>query len=67
MPDAFAALHLVDAAETSLRNLGACLMRCDLEVAELVAAPFAAGLATLVEDEKQLGCTVSSTARCAQM
>jgi cell division protein FtsA len=53
-----ARLHLVDAAETSLRNLGACLMRCDLEVAELVAAPFAAGLATLVEDEKQLGCTV---------
>ena len=53
-----ARLHLVDAAQTSLRNLGACLLRCDLEVEELVSAPFAAGLATLVEDEKQLGATV---------
>jgi cell division protein FtsA len=53
-----ARLHLVDAAQTSLRNLGACLLRCDLEVEELVSAPFAAGLATLVDDEKQLGATV---------
>jgi cell division protein FtsA len=51
-------LHLVDAAQASLRNLGACLMRCDLDVEELVSAPFAAGLATLVEDEKQIGATV---------
>jgi cell division protein FtsA len=57
--DALAArLHMVDAAQFSLRNLGACLLRCDLEVEELVSAPFAAGLATLVEDEKQLGATV---------
>ncbi|MBV1797113.1 cell division protein FtsA [Siccirubricoccus sp. G192] len=57
--DAVAArLHLVDAAQASLRNLGACLMRCDLEIEELVSAPFAAGLATLVEDEKELGATV---------
>ena len=48
----------MDAAQASLRNLGACLLRCDLEVEELVSAPFAAGLATLVEDEKQLGATV---------
>ena len=59
MCDALSArLHTVDAAQTSLRNLGACLLRCDLEVEELVSAPFAAGLATLVEDEKQLGATV---------
>lgn len=53
-----ARLHMVSAAQASLRNLGACLLRCDLEVEELVSAPFAAGLATLVEDEKQLGATV---------
>lgn len=53
-----ARLHMVSASQASLRNLGACLMRCDLEVEELVSAPFAAGLATLVEDEKQLGATV---------
>ncbi|MFC7544105.1 cell division protein FtsA [Siccirubricoccus deserti] len=34
-----ARLHLVDAAQASLRNLGACLLRCDLEVEELVSAP----------------------------
>lgn len=53
-----ARLHMVGASQASLRNLGACLLRCDLEVEELVSAPFAAGLATLVEDEKQLGATV---------
>jgi cell division protein FtsA len=53
-----ARLHLVDASQASLRNLGATLMRCDLEVEELVSSPFASGLATLVEDEKHLGCTV---------
>ncbi len=53
-----ARMHLVDAAQASLRNLGACLLRCDLEVEELVSAPLAAALATLVEDEKQLGATV---------
>jgi cell division protein FtsA len=53
-----AKLHMVDAAQASLLNLGATLLRCDLVVEELVSAPFAAGLATLVEDEKQLGATV---------
>ncbi|MBC9180249.1 cell division protein FtsA [Pseudoroseomonas ludipueritiae] len=51
-------LHLVDAASAALRNLGLCLAGCDLEVEELVSAPFAAALSVLVEDEKQLGATV---------
>jgi cell division protein FtsA len=53
-----ARLHLVDAASAALRNLGLCLAGCDLEVEELVSAPFAAALSVLVEDEKQLGATV---------
>lgn len=53
-----ARLHLLDAASASLTNLGATLLRCDLVAEELVSAPFASGLATLVEDEKQLGATV---------
>jgi cell division protein FtsA len=53
-----AKLHLVDASSAALRNLGLCLAGCDLEVEELVSAPFAAALAILVEDEKQLGATV---------
>ncbi|MCW3477896.1 cell division protein FtsA [Limobrevibacterium gyesilva] len=53
-----ARLHVVDAVTTALRSLDACLARCDLEIAELVSAPMAAGMATLVEDERLLGATV---------
>ncbi len=53
-----ARLHVLDASSTALRNLGITVSRCDLDVAEMVSAPFAAGLATLVEDERQLGATV---------
>jgi cell division protein FtsA len=53
-----ARLHLLDAASTALRNLGLTVSRCELDVAEMVSSPFAAGIATLVEDERQLGVTV---------
>jgi cell division protein FtsA len=53
-----ARVHVVDALRTALMNLSACLNRCDLEVAEMVSAPMAAGMATLVEDERLLGATV---------
>ncbi len=53
-----ARLHVVDAASTALRTVGACVARCDLDIAELVSAPMASGLAALVEDERELGCTV---------
>jgi cell division protein FtsA len=53
-----ARLHVIDAATTALRSLGACIARCDLDIAELVSAPMAAGLATLVPDERELGATV---------
>lgn len=53
-----ARLHVIDAGTTALRNLGACLARCDLDIAELVSAPLAAGLSTLVEDERELGTAV---------
>ncbi len=38
-----------------LYNLSTCVGRSHLEVANLVAAPYASGLATLVEDEMELG------------
>jgi cell division protein FtsA len=53
-----ARVHVVDAQRTALMNLSACLHRCDLEVQEMVSAPMAAGMATLVEDERLLGATV---------
>jgi cell division protein FtsA len=53
-----ARLHIVDTAMTALRSLESCITRCDLEIEELVSAPMAAGLATLVPDERELGATV---------
>ena len=53
-----ARLHVVDAVQTALRTLGACMARCDLDINELVSSPMAAGLSTLVEDERLLGATV---------
>lgn len=53
-----ARVHVVDAGATALRNLITTIERCELDVAEFVSAPMAAGLATLVEDERQLGATV---------
>ncbi len=53
-----ARVHVVDAATSALRTFGACLARCDLEIEAMVAAPYAAGLATLVDDERELGATV---------
>lgn len=51
-------LHLVTAAHSALRNLEACVARCHLDVAERVVSPYAAALATLVDDEMELGVTV---------
>ena len=51
-------LHVVDAGNTALRTLAACLSRCELDIAALVSAPMASGLATLVGDERELGATV---------
>jgi cell division protein FtsA len=51
-------IHLVTAATGPLRNLVSCVGRGHLAVAGLVAAPFAAGLSSLVEDETDLGVTV---------
>ncbi|WP_297491618.1 cell division protein FtsA [Acidocella sp.] len=53
-----AQLHVVDAGSTALRTLAACLARCELDIAALVSAPLAAGLATLAADERELGATV---------
>lgn len=53
-----ARLHVVDAATSGLRNLETTVLRCELDLAELVSAPMAAGLSALVEDERQLGATV---------
>jgi len=51
-------LHVVTADLPALKNLILCVERCHLSVENVVAAPYAAGLATLSEDEMELGATV---------
>lgn len=51
-------MHVVTAASGPLRNLATCVARGHLALGSLVVAPFAAGLACLVEDEMDLGVTL---------
>ncbi len=53
-----ARLHVVDATTMALRNLSTTLHRAELDITELVSAPLAAGMSTLVADERELGATV---------
>jgi cell division protein FtsA len=52
------AAHLVGAAAAPVHNLIATVERCHLEVAGVVAAPYAAALGCLSEDEAMLGALV---------
>ncbi len=51
-------LHLISARAGMLRNLATCIERCHLDIEARVAAPYASGLACLVEDEIDLGVTL---------
>ena len=51
-------MHIVTAANASVRNHAAVIGRSHLEVEALVVSPYAAGLACLVEDETDLGATI---------
>ncbi|XBQ14957.1 MAG: cell division protein FtsA [Oceanicaulis sp.] len=51
-------LHVISAAADPLKNLVACVERCQLTVAGIAATPYAAGLAVLTADEMELGALV---------
>lgn len=51
-------MHVVSARTGTLRNLATCIERCHLDIEATVAAPYASGLACLVEDEIDLGVTL---------
>lgn len=51
-------MHIVTVGAGAVRNLVTCVERGHLRVAGVVAAPYADGLASLVEDEKDLGVTL---------
>jgi cell division protein FtsA len=48
-------VHAVTADEVAMRNLTLCVERCHLEVASLVAAPYASALSVITPDEAKLG------------
>ena len=51
-------MHAVSAASGPIRNLEACIDRCHLDISGKAVTSYAAGLATLVADEMELGATV---------
>ena len=51
-------IHLITADSNALRNIATCIERSHLDIAGMCSSPYAAGLAALVEDEMDLGCTV---------
>ncbi|MBD87633.1 MAG: cell division protein FtsA [Rhodospirillaceae bacterium] len=48
-------MHVVSGARSTIRNLTNCVGRCHLDTEALVLSPYASGLASLVEDELDLG------------
>lgn len=51
-------LHVATADYPALQNLILCVERCHLSVEGMIAAPYAAGIAALSDDEADLGATV---------
>lgn len=51
-------LNIITTNSTSVRNINSVVERSLLEVSGMVASPYASGLSCLVDDEKELGCTL---------
>jgi len=51
-------IHMVTADLGPLQNIASCIERSHLDIVALASSPYAAGLACLVEDEMDLGCSV---------
>jgi cell division protein FtsA len=48
-------VHIVTGAVSAAQNIVKCVKRCGLEVSDLILQPLASSMATLTEDEKELG------------
>jgi cell division protein FtsA len=51
-------IHLVTGDTSAIRNMTSCIERSHLDIQSMCVSSYAAGLACLVEDEMDLGCTV---------
>jgi cell division protein FtsA len=48
-------MHLLTVDTRAIQNLLYCIKRCDLELAGIASSAYVAGIASLVEDEQELG------------
>ena len=48
-------MHLLSIEGAAIETLLHCVRRCDLDLAGVASAPYAAGISSLVEDEQELG------------
>jgi cell division protein FtsA len=48
-------MHLLSIDATVVQNILHCIHRCDLELAGIASSAYASGMASLVEDEQELG------------
>ncbi len=48
-------MHLLSVDAVAVQNILHCIKRCDLELAGIASSAYAAGIASLVEDEQELG------------
>ena len=48
-------MHLLTVDATVVQNLLYCIKRCDLDLAGIASSSYASGIASLVEDERELG------------
>lgn len=51
-------VHMVTGSMGPLRNMASCIQSSHLDITALCSAPYASGLACLVDDEMDMGCTV---------
>lgn len=51
-------VHMVTGAMGPLRNMASCIQSSHLDITALCSAPYASGLACLVDDEMDMGCVV---------
>lgn len=51
-------VHMVMGNMAPLRNMASCIQSSHLDITALCSTPYAAGLACLVDDEMDMGCTV---------
>lgn len=51
-------LHIIAADSLMLMNLSKCFAKCHVEISEIILSIYAAGMACLTEDEKDLGAII---------